>query len=89
MRSITISKTDTQAPASRSSRVLNIALWILQGSLAVLFLWHGWLFIAPPAEMVAMIDASIAPGLRSVQGCAHAVTDGDVMMADQCHPLTS
>lgn len=49
---------------------MNIALWILQVLLAVYFLWHGWLFVAPPAEMVEMMNSSIAPGFRIFIGVA-------------------
>lgn len=45
---------------------MNIALWILQVLLAVQFLWHGWLFVAPPAEIVEMLNAFIAPGLSLI-----------------------
>ncbi len=43
---------------------MNIALWILQVLLAAYFLWHGWLFVAPPAELVEMMDSFLAPGFR-------------------------
>jgi hypothetical protein len=33
-------------------------------------LWHGWLFAAPPAELAEMMNASIAPGLRTFIGVA-------------------
>lgn len=49
---------------------MNILLWILQIILAALFLGHGWLFVAPPAEMVAIMDASIPPALRVCIGAA-------------------
>ena len=49
---------------------MNIALWILQVLLAVQFLWHGWIFVAPPAEMVEMMNAFIAPEFRIFIGVA-------------------
>jgi uncharacterized membrane protein YphA (DoxX/SURF4 family) len=49
---------------------MNIALWILQVILAALFLWHGWLFVAPPAEMVELMNASMPPTLRVFIGVA-------------------
>jgi uncharacterized membrane protein YphA (DoxX/SURF4 family) len=49
---------------------MNIALWILQVLLAAYFLWHGWLFVAPPAEMVEMMNASINPSFRMFIGVA-------------------
>lgn len=33
---------------------MKIALWILQGVLAVLFVLHGWLYLFPPASMADM-----------------------------------
>ena len=31
---------------------MNIVLWVLQVLLAAQFLWHGWIMLAPPAELV-------------------------------------
>jgi putative oxidoreductase len=49
---------------------MRIVLWILQVLLAAVFLWHGWLYVAPPAELVEMMNAMIAPGLRTFIGVA-------------------
>lgn len=49
---------------------MRIVLWILQVLLAAMYVWHGWLYVAPPAEMVEMINAMIAPGLRTFIGVA-------------------
>ena len=49
---------------------MNIALWILQVLLAAYFLWHGWLFVAPPAELVDMMNSFLAPGFRIFIGVA-------------------
>ena len=70
MRSMTMSTTSTRTAASTSSRALNIALWVLQALLAALFLWHGQFMVFPPADMVAMINANIGPGLRVFIGVA-------------------
>ena len=64
MQSMTLPTTDTQTKTSARSRALNIGLWILQALLAVVFLLHGWLMVAPPAEMVAMMDAQLGAGFR-------------------------
>lgn len=40
---------------------MNVLAWILQGFLAMEFLFHGWLFISPPAmmaEAIAMVGLS-------------------------------
>jgi uncharacterized membrane protein YphA (DoxX/SURF4 family) len=49
---------------------MNIALWVLQVLLAVFFLWHGWLYVAPPAEMAEMMNSFLAPGFRIFIGVA-------------------
>lgn len=41
---------------------MNVLAWILQIFLAVQFLFHGWLFISPPAMMV---DAIAGMGLST------------------------
>jgi uncharacterized membrane protein YphA (DoxX/SURF4 family) len=53
--------------------VVNIVLWILQLLLAVAFLAHGWFMLAPPADMVAMINAQIGPTLRLFIGVAEVL----------------
>jgi putative oxidoreductase len=64
------SEAKTRSSVSLAARLGNIALWILQVLLAVLFAWHGQLMAFPPAEMVAMIDANIGPNLRVFIGAA-------------------
>lgn len=49
---------------------MNIVLWILQALLAVMFLWHGWLFLFPPAELVDIMNAQFAPWFRIFLGVA-------------------
>ena len=49
---------------------MNIVLWILQVLLAVLFGWHGWLFLAPPPELVEIMNAEFAPWFRIFLGVA-------------------
>jgi uncharacterized membrane protein YphA (DoxX/SURF4 family) len=50
--------------------MMRIVLWILQVLLAALYVWHGLLYVAPPAEMAEMINAMLAPGLRTFIGVA-------------------
>lgn len=59
---------------------MNIALWILQVLLAIYFLWHGWLFVAPPAEMVDMMNASIDPGFRMFIGVAELLAAAGLIL---------
>ena len=70
MRSMTLNTAGTHSKANVPARALNSALWILQLLLAVAFLLHGWLMVAPPAEMVAMINAQLGPGFRIFIGVA-------------------
>lgn len=50
--------------------MMKIVLWILQALLAAMFLWHGWLFISPPAELVDIMNASFDPAFRIFLGIA-------------------
>jgi hypothetical protein len=52
---------------------MNIVLWILQVLLAVAFAAHGGLFLAPPADMLAMMNESIPPALRIFIGVAEVL----------------
>jgi uncharacterized membrane protein YphA (DoxX/SURF4 family) len=52
---------------------MNVALWVLQGLLAVAFLLHGWLLLSPPANMVEQMNASIPPAFRIFLGVAEVL----------------
>ncbi len=52
---------------------MNIALWLLQVVLAVVFLAHGGFMVAPPAEMVDMINAQLGPAFRLFIGVAEVL----------------
>lgn len=49
---------------------MNKLLWVLQVLLAVAFVAHGWLFLFPPAEMVAVMNTLITPAFRRFIGVA-------------------
>lgn len=49
---------------------MNIVLWILQVLLAILYAWHGWLFLAPPAELLEIMNAQLGTGFRIFLGVA-------------------
>jgi hypothetical protein len=49
---------------------MNILLWVLQVALAFMFAAHGYIFVLPPAEMVADMDATFAPAVRIFIGIA-------------------
>ncbi|MFL5805137.1 MAG: DoxX family protein [Roseiflexaceae bacterium] len=80
MRSMTMNTTSTRTAASTFSRALNIGLWILQALLAALFLWHGQFMVFPPADMVAMINANIGPGLRVFIGVAEILAAAGLIL---------
>jgi len=59
---------------------MNIVLWILQVLLAVQFLFHGWIFVAPPAEMVEAMNAEFAPWLRIFIGVAELLAAAGLIL---------
>ena len=52
---------------------MNIALWILQVLLAVAFFAHGMLFLTPPAELVAQMNASLPRWFQLFLGVAEVL----------------
>ena len=52
---------------------MNIFLWVLQVLLAVVFLAHGWLLLAPPESMVAVMNATMSPAFRLFLGVAEVL----------------
>jgi uncharacterized membrane protein YphA (DoxX/SURF4 family) len=65
--------TPNRAISPKSRKVLNIGLWILQILLAAMFLFHGWIMVFPPAELVAIMNAQIAPWFRLFVGIAESL----------------
>ena len=53
--------------------MMNIALWILQLLLAVLYAWHGWLFLSPPPELLEIMNEQLAPWFRIFLGTAEVL----------------
>lgn len=49
---------------------MNIVLWILQVLLAAMYLWHGWLMIAPPPEVAAIMNTFLPTWFRLFIGIA-------------------
>ncbi len=52
---------------------MNVVLWILQVVLAAIFLAHGGFMVAPPADMVAMINAQLGHAFRLFLGVAEVL----------------
>lgn len=59
---------------------MNIVLWILQVLLAIQFLWHGWLFLAPPAELLDIMNAAFAPWFRIFIGIAELLAAAGLIL---------
>ncbi len=68
------------ATTRNTSRALNVGLWVLQVLMALLFLWHGWLLVAPPAEMAAMMDEQLGFGLRMFIGVAEILAAAGLIL---------
>jgi uncharacterized membrane protein YphA (DoxX/SURF4 family) len=52
---------------------MNIFLWVLQVLLAAAFLAHGWMFLFPPENLVAVMNAAISPAFRLFIGVAEVL----------------
>jgi uncharacterized membrane protein YphA (DoxX/SURF4 family) len=53
------------------SGAANLFAWFLQVLLAIQFFIHGWIFVSPPASLVAAMQASgLSPGFRQFLGVA-------------------
>src|SRR5687768_8199802 len=53
--------------------MMNITLWIVQALLAVAFLAHGWLFLAPPPEIAVQMDANLPRWFQLFLGVAEVL----------------
>ena len=49
---------------------MNIALWIVQVLLALAFLAHGWMFLAPPPDIAVLMDQSMPRWFQLFLGVA-------------------
>ena len=52
---------------------MNIVLWVLQVLLAVAFLAHGWLFLSPPPDIAAQMNASLPRWFQLFLGIAEVL----------------
>jgi len=59
---------------------VNVVLWILQVLLAGVFLAHGGFMVAPPADMVAMINAQLGPEFRIFLGVAEILAAAGLIL---------
>jgi len=79
MQSTTIN-TAINTTQSTRSRALNIALWILQVLLAVVYVAHGWLMVSPPAELLALMNEQLGVGLRLFIGVAELLAAAGLIL---------
>ena len=52
---------------------MNIVLWVLQVLLAVAFFAHGWLFLSPPPEIAAQMNALLPRWFQLFLGVAEVL----------------
>jgi putative oxidoreductase len=53
--------------------VMNIVLWILQVLLALAFVAHGWMLLAPPANLIEQMNAVMSTEFRVFLGIAEVL----------------
>jgi uncharacterized membrane protein YphA (DoxX/SURF4 family) len=80
MQSMSLNNANMSTPATRSRKLISAALWFLQVALAVVFVLHGWLMVAPPAELVEMINAQLGVGLRLFIGVAELLAAAGLIL---------
>jgi len=52
---------------------MNILLWVVQVLLAIAFFAHGWLFLSPPAEIAAQMNATLPRWFQIFVGVAEVL----------------
>ena len=52
---------------------MNIVLWLLQALLAAQFLYHGWFFLFPPPQFVALLNEQFPVWFRLFLGVAEVL----------------
>jgi hypothetical protein len=57
----------------RRRRDVNTLLWVLQVLLAIAFFAHGWLFLTPPPDIAAQMDASLPRSFQLFLGVAEVL----------------
>jgi uncharacterized membrane protein YphA (DoxX/SURF4 family) len=57
----------------RGGTSMNVTLWVLQILLALVFVAHGWMLLAPPASLIDQMNASMSPAFRIFLGIAEVL----------------
>lgn len=64
-------ETRSHVPLVPGATGLNAFLWFIQVFLAIQYLFHGWIFVSPPAVMAeAIAGMGLSPGFRQFIGIA-------------------
>jgi hypothetical protein len=53
--------------------LINVVLWVLQVLLALAFLAHGWLLLAPPADLIEKMNEIMSTEFRVFLGIAEVL----------------
>jgi uncharacterized membrane protein YphA (DoxX/SURF4 family) len=80
MQAIILRKADKNTQAGAALSASNIALRIVQVFLAVVFVLHGFLMVAPPAELLELINTQLGPGLRLFIGVAELLAAAGLIL---------
>lgn len=59
---------------------MNGVLWVLQVLLAAAFSAHGWLFLTPPADIAAQMDASLPRWFQVFLGVAEVAAAAGLIL---------
>ncbi len=52
---------------------MKVVLWVLQGLLALQFLFHGYIMLMPPPELLDIMNAQFSPAFRIFVGAAESL----------------
>jgi len=67
------SKVSRRESSRRGEKKMNITLWILQVLLALVFLAHGVMFLAPPPDIAVLINAMLPRWFQLFLGLAEVL----------------
>ena len=80
MRAVILRKADKSTQAGAALSASNIALWIVQVFLRVVFVLHGFMMVAAPAEPLELINAQLGSGLRLFIGVAELLVAASLIL---------
>jgi putative oxidoreductase len=80
MRAMSLQTATSKTASPTRSRVLNIALWILQVLLAAAYVAHGWMMVSPPPELLALMNEQLGERFRLFIGIAELLAAGGLIL---------